>query len=561
MILNRERACLQVITWLIIPILQNYCLSGAFTVLGRLIDAIKELWRFYVIIGLVSVVGIMIAAFLDKLKLSTLPQLVITLSNAYGLLVIVGLLGYGLVEVPRVLWRRSFPETRLLWHWHRVGRVSIRLQKATNELLRSLSAMKATSRQVSPSNRLLKTKVEALIAYVNVASPLRFEDDNVSDMDIETLSEDELEYARDIDGLSRLHRRLKMSFANYTSTKGEFISFLHKSIILEDICRVRERGFSMGNGIRLHAFSNAYLCFLKPLIQRCSAILMAFLSLTIIWSEATIALGRDPDLSPVSLLVHSPSVISTPWLLQCVVGLTLSYVVVAAYSSLFRLSGMGVYHMVLHATSSWSLLLNGSLFARFAAPLAFNFLHVIRMADWNKNGNQMAFVRLMGMQDVPLFGTGFNTWFPIVMVVYTALLAFNWYESCFAKKLIPASLRFDSEKCDDMHTARGRYIASLERSASQEGRALGERICLLQSGVEADNMGSFDTNMWHFLSSGKNGAKNSEMAYQTNSLSAPASSSTNIRHEMHGHAPRSSTFDESDPADLLFSRLNGRRFS
>lgn len=38
---------------------------------------------------------------------------------------IIALLGYGLVEIPRILWRRSFPESRLKWHYHRVGRSGV----------------------------------------------------------------------------------------------------------------------------------------------------------------------------------------------------------------------------------------------------------------------------------------------------------------------------------------------------------------------------------------------------------------------------------------------------
>ena len=40
---------------------------------------------------------------------------------------IIALLGYGLVEIPRIFWRRSFPETRLKYHYHRVGRAAERL--------------------------------------------------------------------------------------------------------------------------------------------------------------------------------------------------------------------------------------------------------------------------------------------------------------------------------------------------------------------------------------------------------------------------------------------------
>ena len=110
--------------------------------------------------------GVLAAWLSGHLALSTLPGLVFTLSNTYGkcahcmachlrlaaimqncntqnvcvvhfiavvnvsvwlgagLIVCILLLGYGLVEIPRVLWRRSFPEKRLRWHYHRRGHVA-----------------------------------------------------------------------------------------------------------------------------------------------------------------------------------------------------------------------------------------------------------------------------------------------------------------------------------------------------------------------------------------------------------------------------------------------------
>lgn len=48
-----------------------------------------------------------------KLKsLNVLPVL-ITFGNTYGLLIVSLLLGYGLVALPRSLWRQSYPEREL----------------------------------------------------------------------------------------------------------------------------------------------------------------------------------------------------------------------------------------------------------------------------------------------------------------------------------------------------------------------------------------------------------------------------------------------------------------
>lgn len=73
-------------------------------------------------------------------------------------------------------------------------------------------------------------------------------------------------------------------------------------------------------------------------------------------------------------------------LTQTAIGLPLCYMCAAAYYSLFKLGIFSFYHMVPHATDSHSLLMNAGQVSRFAAPLAFNFLHVVRMHNGLRNG-------------------------------------------------------------------------------------------------------------------------------------------------------------------------------
>lgn len=72
------------LTWAVIPVLQGYAISGAFSVLGRLVSSLKRLWVFYLIIGALVAVGVVGLLAAGKLKLDTLPALVFTLSNTYG---------------------------------------------------------------------------------------------------------------------------------------------------------------------------------------------------------------------------------------------------------------------------------------------------------------------------------------------------------------------------------------------------------------------------------------------------------------------------------------------
>ena len=48
-----------------------------------------------------------------------------------------------------------------------------------------------------------------------------------------------------------------------------------------------------------------YKCVAKPWVMRLGALLLGAVSFMVVWSEATIGLGRKPDLSPFSLVLPS----------------------------------------------------------------------------------------------------------------------------------------------------------------------------------------------------------------------------------------------------------------
>ena len=475
----------QILTWAVIPIMQGYVLSGSFTITGRIRSAFRRLWRFWLVVGILTVLGVALAAAWGKLNLSTLPQLIVLLSNTYGLVAVVALLGYGLVEVPRVLWRRSFPESRLTWHLHRVGGSAARLEDASKELEQCLAVVLITSQQIPRSDGELRRKADSLVSYTEKHSPVPLSSLVTQKVDVESLEERDLDYAGNAAGLARLRGRVKLAIAEYVGSRGEYLSFVKKALQLEALCKSRQLQVYMppdGRSGWAATASWKYKCIFRPYVQRLTAVILAIASALIVWCEATIGSGRHPDLSPFSLLIHDNALLESEFGAQLVVAAPLAYICAAAYFSLFKLGSLGAYHMVPQATWSWSLLLNGSLISRFAAPLAFNYLHVIRMSEGQKGGRKMVFVNSMGMEDVPLLGAGFNTWFPLIMVVYVAILTFDVCGSCayrfcnsnLAKMLLPARLRLHGEHPDPETTARGQELIAAEHEAVGRGGELGE---------------------------------------------------------------------------------------
>lgn len=59
---------------------------------------------------------------------------------------------------------------------------------------------------------------------------------------------------------------------------------------------------------------------------------------------------------------------------------------------------------------------------------------------------EMVFFQKMGAMnsDVPILGQEFNTWFPLTMLIYVALLTLNWWERCCSRIFIANRFRFEA---------------------------------------------------------------------------------------------------------------------
>lgn len=58
-----------------------------------------------------------------------------------------------------------------------------------------------------------------------------------------------------------------------------------------------------------HPHLMMYKCVAKPWVMRLGALLLGAASFMVVWSEATIGLGRKPDVSPFSLVTALSNVV------------------------------------------------------------------------------------------------------------------------------------------------------------------------------------------------------------------------------------------------------------
>ncbi|KAG0266041.1 hypothetical protein BG011_003479 [Mortierella polycephala] len=91
--------------WVMIPLLQAYTQSGEFTVMKRFRSAVRYNIIYQLIIGFFALLGLIYVWYSQGS--SNLRAYVMALSNSWGLVLVVIFMGYGMVDVPRLLWHKG----------------------------------------------------------------------------------------------------------------------------------------------------------------------------------------------------------------------------------------------------------------------------------------------------------------------------------------------------------------------------------------------------------------------------------------------------------------------
>ena len=101
----------------------------------------------------------------------------IAVANAWGISIGILLAGYGLVEVPRALYKRSFLDDRPTRAYKRVAHVSRSLQEAHEDLKKVCKAV-ATTARVMPRRHELRWAMDIIESEVPDAETLRMDNNN-----------------------------------------------------------------------------------------------------------------------------------------------------------------------------------------------------------------------------------------------------------------------------------------------------------------------------------------------------------------------------------------------
>ncbi|XP_021692714.2 uncharacterized protein LOC110673810 isoform X6 [Hevea brasiliensis] len=486
------------LTWAVVPLIQGFEDAGDFTVSERLKTSIHANLVFYLIVGSIGLFGLILLILMKKIRSgSNVLGVAMACSNTFGLVTGAFLLGFGLSEIPKSLWRNADWTTRQKVLSHKIAKMAVKLDDAHQELSNAIVVAQATSNQMS--------KRDPLRPYMNVIDNMlaqMFREDPAFKPQGGRLGENDMDYDTDEKSMATLRRHLRGAREGYYRYKSEYMTYVLEALELEDTIKNYEHGSSTGwkyissfrpaQTGKLGAFFDTmeyvWRCILRKQFEKLLAIILGTMSAAILLAEATL-LPSNVNLSLFSILINSIG--KQELFVQVMALIPLMYMCICTYYSLFKIGMLMFYSLTPRQTNSVSLLMICSMVARYAPPISYNFLNLI-----NLDAKTIFETRMGKIDDVlEIFGRGFNKIYPLIMVIYTLLVASNFFDRVIGFFGSWKRFRFQPEADDtDGFDPSGLIILQKERSWLEQGHKVGEHVIPL-----ARNFNSVD------MESGSNG--------------------------------------------------------
>ncbi|XP_010939698.2 uncharacterized protein [Elaeis guineensis] len=481
------------LTWAVVPTIQGYEDAGDFTVKERLRTSVRMNLLFYIIVGSIGLFGLILLVIMHRDWSGGIVGLAMACSNTFGLVTGAFLLGFGFSEIPKSIWRNADWNNRQKVLSHRVAKMAVKLDDAHQEFSNAIVVAQATSNQMS--------KRDPLRPYMDVIDSMLHQmlrEDPSFKPSGGRLGENDMDYDTDDKTMAALRRQLRIAREEYYRYKSEYMAYVMEALELEDTIKNYEhrdsngwkyvssfRESRRGNlGFFLDIMEFLWRCILRKQLQKLLAVILGCMSAAILLAEATL-LPSGVDLSLFSILIHA--VRKQEVLVQIAAFVPLMYMCICTYYSLFKIGMLMFYSLTPRQTSSVSLLMICSMVARYAPPISYNFLNLIRLGGNAKT----IFEKRMGNIDdaVPFFGRGFNKIYPLIMVIYTLLVASNFFGRVIDYFGSWKWFKFQSEQDDmDGFDPSGMIILQKERSWLEQGCKVGEQVIPLARNFNGTSM-------------------------------------------------------------------------
>jgi len=418
-----------VLAWIAVPILQEYWAAGQFSFKARLRASLKANCKAFAVGVIISIVALIWMAIKSENPLDVLMGL----SNFYALILIVLLMSYGMVEIPRSFWRARSPENLLDLLHLRASDIDLRLFDAEENL-------KAVMKRVSKASEAMKHERDSdvqrcwTMVMENVTLEVADKDRSTSSVSLPWSQGDPSGWK--IERLAKLNADLRMCTVRHQRAQAEWTHLLKEAEDLENIINKctfpasANAATALGQSswvVTLRSWHWSWRVYAAPRFNFAMAFLTAAMSAILLWCEITIPIKYRLSIFGAIIRESDPS---NAALVQLLALVPLSYAAWCTYSSLVKLKIPFIDALTLHdnrSTDSYALLFNAAYLSRLQFGLGANFLMMLQY-DSSSDMWPTAFRDFVGKMNVDVLGDSFAYVFPLSMLVIVVLLYFKIYD-------------------------------------------------------------------------------------------------------------------------------------
>lgn len=431
-------------TWVILPFLMDFSMSGEFTIWARSRYSIKFNLLLYVTLGFIFGIGLLVLTIVKGPD--QIIGFCIAMGNAYGLVCTLILLSFGLVQVPRKIWRKGSSDVSLQWFAYRAQKARRDLSTYRFKLRKAIDCLQRTAQNNNVTSQSPEAEIQScatcrgrwyttpddrtcVASIIKKAHPYfeeytaRTSTSNIGDNHAVSTPEELVKLHEQI--MSRVHafeverinydRTLQKSFKLMDVTESLERQECREGKYIEWTCREKQPPTFWTRA--RSRWEYYWFGYCASIFWRIVGVLFAILSLIIVWCETTV-FATNPNLSVLWYFINA---IPTKMGQEVVIFLLLFYLASCVFYGLFRIRIFNYYRMhKCQMTDSRGLLFCTAWLCRLLAPIAYNFLLMTHLKDGT------AFAEVMHSMDVvPFIGDAFNIYLPCALAPLCLLTMFN----------------------------------------------------------------------------------------------------------------------------------------
>lgn len=419
-----------VLTWLFLPVLQDFYRTGHHLKLNRLKESMRLNLRFQLIVLGVSVIAAVYLILEVGLSFSNMKLMIIALSHIYALVLALWLMAHGLVSVARNRWQEGNLVENLNHYYLKVSHLVDALEDTKVDLKEEILTVLLLKENFTNAQYAERFVYHNWIMDLHLQIPDSLKDlvrrNYIHDSSRTITAEQVTEKF-----MANLATKFQKNLYNFRAYESDYDILLARIARLQTLIEAKttqgtsskESIMSSLPGILPPRLNYYYQCYLKLYAARFIAVCLYGACFIILQSE----FFHSTKISLLNVLIFDTGVKNSAYLQVIISFCFFLYMLFCSLNSLTRLKLFNMYHLVPRNSDPVSACFYASYIARMTVPLSYNFITLFTSRDSVFEEWYGKSIHLTGLFNM------MNNWIPRLCLIPVILTTFNVYDKLKTK--------------------------------------------------------------------------------------------------------------------------------